>query len=73
MSDMVLDANLTSDADYEAAFNGFLAEIKQHEATLDKYHAEIAEIWKEARTIGAKTDAILSETERQLNAMRRRG
>ena len=73
MSDMAVETILTSDADYEAAFNDFLAEIKQHEATLDIYHAEIAQIWSEARTIGAKTDAILDETERRLNAMRKRG
>ena len=73
MSEMMAETILTSDADYEAAFNGFLAEIKLHEATLDKYHTEIAQIWTEARNIGAKTDAILDETERQLNAMRRRG
>ena len=73
MSDMVMDKITTNEADYEAAFADFFAEIKQHEATLDQYHVEIAQIWTEARKIGAKTDSILDETERQLSAMRRRG
>ena len=73
MSDFTMDSIPQTDAEYEAGFNAFLAEIKQHEITLDKYHAEIAQVWTEARAIGAQTDSILAATEQQLNAMKERG
>ena len=58
-----------SDAEYEAACAEVMAEIKQHEATFDKLHAEVVAMQETAKRKRARSAALTHEINRMVEKL----
>ena len=61
MSDILLTSNPTTEAEYKAACEALLLEIKQHEETFDRLHAEVVANHAAAERRGVQSAALTEE------------
>ena len=69
MSDISLNSNLKTDADYSKAFDALLLEMDDILAQMDKTSAETARLRAESERLAAKSDITISAIKKQMDAM----
>ena len=64
MSDITINPNPTTDAEYIAAINQMLAEIQRNHDRFDELHAEVVAMKERAEQKAARGDELQAEIDR---------
>ena len=69
MSDISLNANLKTDAEYSKEFDAIMAEIDEIMAQMDKTSAETARLRAKSERLDARNAAAMDALKKQMDAL----